>query len=486
MKFLQPPFVLDGEDEYRALIANGLPATTTPQRILVVGAGMAGLVAASLLDQAGHEVEILEAGHRVGGRLWTLRAPFSPGVYIEAGGMRIPSFHSLVLDYARKFGLKMQTFRETSPNGILYCNGVKATHQQYEENPDIFGYEVAEDEAGMSAVELLGRALYPIIEELEEGGAEAWEGICAKYDHYTLLTYLRQVGGLSSAAIEKLGVLTGLEGWINMSLIEALRMSGEHAPDTELFEIENGSDSLAKAFLPQLGTRIRYGCRVHRIEQDEHGVKVHYRKDPDCGNFVKEAQRVLITAPFSVVRTMSFSPALSNTTRRLIRGLAYAPCCKVLLEFSSRFWERDGIEGGSSHTDLPIRNIYYPNHGIGEPGPAALLASYTWQHDSLRWDSLSDRERVRLALANLAEIHGDQVYEEFIGGTSHSWLLDPNAMGAFAMFEESQEAELFSFFDHPEGRVEFAGEHLSLMHGWIQGAIESGLRAAVRLNDAPV
>jgi monoamine oxidase len=485
VKFLQPPFVVDGEDDYRAIIAQGLPAGLPPRKILIVGAGMAGLVAASLLESAGHEVEILESSHRVGGRLWTLREPFSPGVYIEAGGMRIPSFHHLVLDYAKKLGVAVRPFRETCPKGILYCNGVKTTQEEYEKNPEIFGYEVTEDEAGMSAVELFGRALYPIIEELEEGGAEAWDKICAKYDNYTLLTFLRQEGGLSSAAIEKLGVLTGLEGWINMSLIEALRMSGEHAPETELYEIENGSDSLAKAFLPQLGTKIRYGCRVHRVEQSEQGVKVHYRKDPDCGTFSRQADLVLITAPFSVVRTMTFSPPLSHPTRRLIRELSYAPSTKVLLEFSTRFWEREGIEGGSSHTDLPIRNVYYPSHGVGEAGPAALLASYTWHHDSLRWDSLSDRERVRLALSNLAEIHGEQVYEEFVGGVSHSWLLDPNSMGAYAMFEEGQEAELFSFFDQPEGRVEFAGEHLSLMHGWIQGAIESGIRAAVRIHQQP-
>lgn len=480
LPLLQPPFVLDGEDRYRELIREGLPRSTKRKKILVIGAGIAGLVAASLLEDAGHEVEILEGNTRVGGRLWTLREPlFTPGVYIEAGGMRIPDFHSLVLDYAAKLGVKLTPFIESSPNGLLLCNALRVKQSEYEADPGVFGYDLTETEEGLSANQLLGRSLMPLYELIE---TEGWEELCRQYDQYSLLGYLRKVAGLSDGAIEQLGVLTGLEAWMNMSLLEAVRMTGEHAPDTELLQVEGGSDRLPQAFLPQLGAKIRYGCRVFSLQQDDSGVTVSYRKHPLTRVFSARADQVLVTVPFSVLRMIQINPTPSHSFRKLVRSMAYAPSTKIVLEFRSRFWEREGIRGGSSHTDLPIRNVYYPSHGIGDSGPAALLASYTWQHDSLRWDALEAEERVRLALDDLAQLHGDQVYEEFIGGTSHSWLRDPMSMGAYAMFEEGQEAELVRFFDQPEGRLDFAGEHLSLSHGWIQGAIESAIRAAVRLN----
>lgn len=484
LPMLQPPFILEGQEDYRQIIREGLPRASQPQKILIVGAGIAGLVAASLLQDAGHQVEILEGNTRVGGRLWTLREPFSPGVFIEAGGMRIPNFHHLVLDYANKLGVPMRPFQESSPQGLLFFNGRLARQGEYEADPEIFGYPLAADEKGFSAEKLLGGSLLPVYRKVEQGGAGGWREVCQEYDHCTLLTYLQKVAGLSPGAIEKIGALTGLEAWMNMSLLEALRMTGEHAPDTQLLEVEGGSDRLARAFLPQLSPWIHYGCRVFRLEQDDRGVRVSYRKAPHPRVFTRTADRVLVTVPFSVLRMMQISPTPSHHFRYLLRSLVYAPSTKIMMEFRSRFWEREGILGGSSHTDLPIRNVYYPSHGIGQAGPAALLVSYTWQHDSLRWDALEEPERVRLALEDLAQLHGEQVYEEFVCGVSHSWLRDPMAMGAYAMFEEGQEAELLQSFDRPEGRLDFAGEHLSLSHGWVQGAIESAIRAALRLNQA--
>ena len=110
-----------------------------------------------------------------------------------------------------------------------------------------------------------------------------------------------------------------------------------------------------------------------------------------------------------------------------------------------------------------------------------LLASYTWSEDAQRWGSLSPEERIVQALENLAVIH-PQIKEEFEVGTSKMWHDDPFAGGAFALFEPSQQSLLYQHIIAPEGRLHFAGEHASLFHAWIQGAIESGLRAALEIN----
>lgn len=86
------------------------------------------------------------------------------------------------------------------------------------------------------------------------------------------------------------------------------------------------------------------------------------------------------------------------------------------------------------------------------------------------------RDRIYYTLQNLATILGGQVYDEFMSGISKSWTLDPYALGGFALFQAGQESELQPVIVKPEGRIYFAGDHTTLYHGWIQGAIESGVR----------
>jgi monoamine oxidase len=110
-----------------------------------------------------------------------------------------------------------------------------------------------------------------------------------------------------------------------------------------------------------------------------------------------------------------------------------------------------------------------------------LLVSYTWNEDAQRWGSLSPADRVAQALENLAHIH-PQAPAEFEVGTSYMWHADEFAGGAFALFDPGQQSRLHDTIVQPEGRIYFAGEHTSLAHAWIQGAIESGLRAAIQIH----
>jgi monoamine oxidase len=107
-----------------------------------------------------------------------------------------------------------------------------------------------------------------------------------------------------------------------------------------------------------------------------------------------------------------------------------------------------------------------------------LLASYTWSEDAQRWGSLAPSDRITQALENVALIH-PQVTQEFEVGASYMWHHDEFAGGAFALFDPGQQTRLYEAIIAPEGRIHFAGEHASLAHAWIQGAIESGLRAAL-------
>src|SRR6476660_3861328 len=107
------------EQDCLAIIEHGLPPAVRPARVAVVGAGMAGLVAAHELLRAGHEPIVLEAQTRAGGRVQTLREPFAPGLFAEAGAMRIPRCHRLTMAYIDRFGLPTAPFTMGNPNAFL-------------------------------------------------------------------------------------------------------------------------------------------------------------------------------------------------------------------------------------------------------------------------------------------------------------------------------------------------------------------------------
>ncbi|MCY8426723.1 flavin monoamine oxidase family protein [Bacillus vallismortis] len=464
------------------IIRNGLNASHHPKHIIVVGAGLAGLVSASLLKNAGHRVTILEASGRAGGRVRTLRSPFSDGLYFNVGPMRIPNIHMLTLEYIKKFRLPTNVFINKSPMDIIYTNGIKTRLHLFERHPQILRYPVARNEQGKTAEELLLSVLQPILHFIYQNPARNWLIVEKQYKNDSLSSFLSAY--FSYGAIDMIGVLLDMEAYMGMSLVEVLWESILFTSPTHFYEITGGMDRLPYAFLPQLKTNILYHQKMIKVSQNATSVTIHCRHQQTAEHVTFTADLAIITIPFSTLRFVKVEPyhSFSYYKRRAIRELNYMSATKIGLEFKSRFWEKAGQRGGKSITDLPIRFSYYPSTGIGENGHAVVLASYTWADEALMWDSLSEGERIQYSLLNLSEIYGDIVWAEFVSGASFSWSQNPYSAGAFTAMEPGQELELYPYIPVPEGRVHFAGEHVSLTHAWMQGAIESGIRAAYEVN----
>jgi monoamine oxidase len=460
------------------IVANGLPHVAGKRkRVVIVGAGMAGLTAASELLRAEHDPIVLEAKQRVGGRVYTMREPFTHGLYAEAGAMRIPRSHKLTLAYVEKFGLATKDFTMNNPEGWCHLFGRKHRFREVEEKPHLIGAHLPENERGATCNAMWERALKPFIDKLAVAGDDGWPEIVGKFDDYSTREFLEE-NGWSEAAIELFGLLMNQESLMNTSFLELLREEVGHFY-TDMVRIKGGMDHLPRGFLPQLAGRIRFGARMIALDQTEHDVCVHYQTA--AGRMKIHADHAIITVPFPVLRHVEMLKPLSQNKRRAIRQLHYDASAKILFQCRRRFWEEDeGIFGGGTVTDLAIRNIFYPEGG-SETGRGVLLASYTWSEDAQRWGSLAREERIVQALENVAVIH-PQIREEFEVGASKMWHDDPFAGGAFALFEPSQQSLLYSHIIAPEGRIHFAGEHASLCHAWIQGAIESGLRVADEIN----
>ncbi len=469
--------------DYVQLIRSGLKSRlgdTKPKSVVIIGAGVAGLVAGYELKRAGHHVVILEAQQRLGGGVYTLRQPFTEGLYAEVGAMRIPRAHKLTLEYIDKFGLKTNDFTMDNPKAYYFIGGKKIRIQEGTANPDLLGFDVSPQEKGQTAGALWSAAIQPLVDLLEKKGEEAWDEIVTNYDQYSTREFL-EMKGWSEGAIEMYGLLANQEAVMNSSFLEVFREDAGNYY-TNMLEIQGGTDRLPYSFLPDLSGNIRFGAKMIAIDQSPQEVIVHYQTA--AGRFQEKAEYAIITIPFPVLRHIEVLKPFQRSKQRAIRQLHYDASAKILFQCRRRFWEQDeGIFGGGTITDLPIRNLYYPDHGR-ETGRGVILASYTWSEDAQRWGSLFHHDRIEQALEDVAQIH-PQINQEFEVGASWMWHHDEFAGGAFALFDPEQQSLLYEQIITPEGRIHFAGEHTSLHHAWIQGAIESGLREAAAIHSLP-
>jgi monoamine oxidase len=330
----------------------GLFATGRAQRIIVIGAGMAGLSAAVELKAQGHDVTVFEARTRPGGRVFTLRETFADGLYADAGAMQVYDSHLRAQKYITQFGLELDPIRSAAPGSLMHLNG-----QRLEIRPNQsvqWPFALNEQERGLDSRGLYAKYVVPNLKAVHEADvAGRLLDAFGKYDAMTFSDFLRAQGA-SPGAIKILnaGLPIGLgDGGDHHSALNLLREAAYRQLRTQSFTVRGGTDRLPKALASQLGERIHYGTPVARVEQDANGVRVIASQRG--GNQTFTADRVIVAVPFAVLKPIQFQPALPRAIRDAIEQLPNTSVVKVFIQTRTRFWIADGQSGGAS-TDLPM------------------------------------------------------------------------------------------------------------------------------------
>ncbi len=249
-----------------------------PKKILVVGAGLAGLSAAYELTRAGHDVTVLEAQTRPGGRVQTLRDPFPDGLYAEAGATNVFDNHHRTLKYLKEFALELDQFKPLNLASLYHVRGRRVVVRAGQ-NVD-WPFDLRPDEKAPGRRGMWEKYVSPVLKELEDPEESGWPSASlVEYDRLTFADFLRRRGASEEAvAFLRLGVADQLgDGADSVSALNLLREFLHRERRKQGFTVRGGTDLLPKAFAARLGEKILYGAPVVRIE---HGHKRKRTKPP--------------------------------------------------------------------------------------------------------------------------------------------------------------------------------------------------------------
>lgn len=462
------------------------------KHVVVLGAGIAGLVAAYELRCAGYSVVVLEAAHRPGGRVWTLRGGdtveqagrpdqlcrFDSGLYMNAGAARLPSCHRAVLDYVKRFAVPLE----------VMVNANRSTCWDF--GDVISDRQITHDTRGALS-ELLAKAVNRGALDAELSGV----------DREALLTFLDRYGDLDARHRYE---GSWRSGWIDppgaydrpgrkrtpLSL-KAMQdqqywgigptFTEEVDQQTPMFQPVGGMDRITDALFEAVRPAVRFGAEVLRIANRAEGVEITYRDGRDSRQEI--ADYCICTLPLSILRKLDTN--FPSTVKTAVSAPHYYAGTKVAFQ-APRFWEKDDlIFGGLAWTSAPSELVWYPSGGWqGDRGIliAAFSAGFTNADNAEAFAAMSLDARFGLSRKVIERMHpGRSSLLEH--GLSVAWSQTRFSEGVAADWTEEQRAAAYKVLTEPCGRVHFAGEHMSYWPAWQEGAILSAHAAVSAVHE---
>jgi monoamine oxidase len=465
-------FSLLGRKNFAAVSAE-TPRAVVAKKVVVIGAGLAGLAAAYELSQAGHEVTVLEARARPGGRVFTLRGQFADGLYAEAGATNVFDVHQWTIRYAKLMGVELDPVTSPAGASIFHVQGKRIVIKP--NTPVDWPFQLRADEQGQTRGQLWNKYVAAALKEIGDPEAADWSpSSLKKFDEISFAQFLRNRGASPGAVwILRLGLADQLgEGADAVSALDLLREALPRALQKQNHVIRGGSDMLPRALAAKLSDKIRYGCPVARVDRDKTGVRVIFIRGEAAETI--SGDYVICAIPFSVLRDIEISPALSREKQQAIAHLGNTSVVRVFLQTRRRFWLDEGLSGAAT-TDLPLMGVYDKN--FYQPGTRGMLEAYEAGERARKLAAMNADDRFNFAVNQIQMIH-PAIREHLEGGSSICWDDERWSRGAYAWFRPGEMTKWLPHIATPEGRIHFAGDHTSPSPGWMNGALQSGNRVA--------
>ncbi|MES2128276.1 MAG: flavin monoamine oxidase family protein [Pseudomonadota bacterium] len=472
------------------------------KRVVILGAGLAGMTAAYELSRLGYTCTVLEARAFAGGRCQTARAgkvieelggerqacTFDSGQYLNIGPWRIPFNHRSTLHYTSAFGVPLELFNNDNDAAYIYSEQAKGALRarrlrQFEVKADMRGY----------VDELLAKSLQRGIMDQQVTPA----------DKALLLEYLVNEGYLSNKDLSYRG--TDGRGYkvnpgagikpgpgvpsdplafgdlLQSKLGLVYRSVSEFWQQATMLQPAGGMDQIAQAFEKRVGHMIRYQSEVASLRNLADKVEVVVKDVRSGTASTVTADFCLCTIPLSVLRHVEHN--FSAPFKEALETATYAAVCKIGLQMGRRFWEEDdGIYGGHVFTDIPGINLISLPSSNWQGKKGTLLGFYNFGPDAAEISALNLKGRTEVALAAGEKIFPGQYRKHFETSFSVAWHRMKYNMGAWADWTDEARLDAYPRLFEGEGRVLLAGEHMSYLPGWQAGAIESSWQQIERIH----
>lgn len=452
---------------------------TTP-KIVIVGAGLAGLSAAYALRNAGHVAEVHEASARVGGRCWTLRGAFSDGQIAEHGGELIDQGHTAIRQLASGLGLKLDNLLQAEQSGTEVVGYFDGAPYRYAEMTDDIKAAWQKIHADVSA------ASYPTTFEIStERGREL--------DNMSITDWIEETfeGGMSSRIGQLLDIAYNIEygaesaqqSSLNLVYLLGYRGQGQFrvfGESNEKYHVVGGNDQITDRLAARLAGQITIGAELVAVKRNPAGS---YTLTFGQGSATKTviADKVVLALPFSILRS---SVDLSKAGFEPLKLVAISEQgmgtnSKLHVQFSSRFWRPQGLNG-ETFSDTGYQNTWEVSRA--QAGQSGILVNYTGGTIGASFGSGTPASRAARFLGQI---------EPVLPGATKAWngkaAIDfwPGyrwTKGSYSYWKVGQYQRFAGMEARRQGNCLFAGEHTSIdFQGYLNGAVDTGQRAAAEI-----